>query len=492
MTDVQPSQRERLALSRHRVAGSRRLVASWRRSEDFRVSLDAVTPAFVGSVDDESLFFESGRHVLTGLQRTLADEPVSLMLTDSDGLVLSRVCGERTLLTALDNVFLAPGFDYSESQAGTTGLGLALADRTASLVRGEEHYCTGLWGYTCAAAPVEDPDTGDVIGAVNLTTWSQQSYGLLLALAETAARNTEALMLARAHHGRAPRPSRRGHVTRLRVPETGDAVEKDLSADWRTAVDDAVAASADGRGTAVVGEPGTGRATLLGAALARTRPGWRVLVTRPPEPADVDAWLSLWAPELGKPQTAVVLGDVDRLPVWAAAELAGRLDADADTPPPLALTAADAAAIPPGLAERVDTVVEVPALRYRLDDVLPLARHLARRLRGREIRFHPAAEHALQAYHWPGNVEQLREVVRAAAARSTFVTVRDLSPEIFTGPGRKLTRIESLERDAIVRCLSGPGATPAHAAEELGMSRATIYRRIAHYGIRLPNDTTDQ
>jgi transcriptional regulator of acetoin/glycerol metabolism len=484
------SERERLAVTRGGATGSRRLVASWRRSEDFRVSLDAVTPAFVGAVDDGSLFYESGHHVLTGLQRTLADEPVSLMLTDADGLVLSRLCGERALLTALDDVFLAPGFDYSEREAGTTGLGLALADRTASLVRGEEHYCTGLWGYTCAAAPVEDPDTGELIGSVNLTTWSQQSYGLLLALAETAARHTESLMLARTQ-GRAPRPSRRGHVTRFRVPETGDAVAQELSAGWRSAFDAAVAASADGRGLAVVGEPGTGRATLLGAALAESRPGWRVLVTRPPEPVDVDAWLSSWSPELTKPRTAIVLGDVDRLPVWAAAELAGRLEAAGDAPPPLALTAADAAGIPEVLADRVDTVVEVPALRYRLADVVPLARHLARRLRGREIRFHPAAEHALQTYHWPGNVDQLREVVRAAVTRSTFVTVRDLSPEIFTGAGHKLTRIETLERDAIVRCLSDPGATPAQAAEELGMSRATIYRRIAHYGIRLPSDVID-
>ncbi len=490
MSDVDLSQRERLALSRDQDTGARRLVASWRRSEDFRVSVDAVTPTFVGAVDDESVFYESGHHVLAGLQRTLADEPVSLMLTDSDGLVLSRLCGERALLTALDGVFLAPGFDYSEREAGTTGLGLALADRTASLVRGEEHYCTGLWGYTCAAAPVEDPENGELIGSVNLTTWSQQSYGLLLALAETAARHTEALMLARTQ-GRAPRPSRRGHVVRFQVPDTGAAVETKLSTSWRAAFGDAVAASADGRGVAVVGERGTGRAALLGAALTESRPGWRVLVSRPPEPGDVDAWLSLWSPELFKPETAIVIGDVDRLPGWAAAELAAMLSARGDARPPLALTAVDAAGIPDGLRERVDTVIEVPALRYRLADVVPLTRHLARRLRGREIRFDPAAEHALSTYHWPGNVEQLREVVRAAAARSTYVTVRDLPPEIFTGASRKLTRIETLERDAIVRCLSDPGATPAQAAEELGMSRATIYRRISHYGIRLPNDVAE-
>ena len=162
MTDVQPSQREHLALVRHRVAGSRRLVASWRRSEDFRVSLDAVTPAFVGSVDDESLFFESGHHVLTGLQRTLADEPVSLMLTDRRRARAQPGVRRPALLTALDDVL--PGARVRLSpNAGRDDRARAGArrPRRPSLVRGEEHYCTGLWGYTCAAAPVEDPDTGD-------------------------------------------------------------------------------------------------------------------------------------------------------------------------------------------------------------------------------------------------------------------------------------------------------------------------------------------
>ena len=79
------------------------------------------------------------------------------MLTDADGLVLpARVCGDRTPAPAhWTTCSLAPGFDYSEREAGTTGLGLALADRAPSLVRAEQHYCTRLWGYTCAAAPVE-------------------------------------------------------------------------------------------------------------------------------------------------------------------------------------------------------------------------------------------------------------------------------------------------------------------------------------------------
>jgi transcriptional regulator of acetoin/glycerol metabolism len=49
-----------------------------------------------------------------------------------------------------------------------------------------------------------------------------------------------------------------------------------------------------------------------------------------------------------------------------------------------------------------------------------------------------------------------------------------------------LSRIESVERDEIVRCLSMPGATVSGAAAELGISRATIYRRMARLGITIP------
>ena len=58
--------------------------------------------------------------------------------------------------------------------------------------------------------------------------------------------------------------------------------------------------------------------------------------------------------------------------------------------------------------------------------------------------------------------------------------------EIFSGASRRLTRIELVERDEIVRCLTEPGTTVAEAAEKLGISRATLYRRINQYGIRTP------
>ena len=106
-----------------------RLRASWQRSQEYGVSLEEVAPAFTGTLDQESLFFECGKEVLTDLHRTLTAEPISLMLTDSEGLVLNRLCGDHSLMRALDAVHLAPGFAYSEREAGTNGLGLSLADR---------------------------------------------------------------------------------------------------------------------------------------------------------------------------------------------------------------------------------------------------------------------------------------------------------------------------------------------------------------------------
>jgi sigma-54 dependent transcriptional regulator, acetoin dehydrogenase operon transcriptional activator AcoR len=484
------SEREQLAMARRGpTAVTSRLSASWRRSESYGVSLDAVNPVFAGQVDDGSLFYECGQEVLRGLHATLANEPISLMLTDNAGLVLSRMCNESALLQALDRVYLAPGFAFSEREAGTNGLGLALADRTPSLVRADEHYCTGLWGYTCAAVPVTDPTSGSLVGSVNLTTWSRQSDDLLLALAQMAAGHTAALMLARSRGAQA-RSSPRGEVFRV-GPVGHDASPPALSATWRTALDGAAAALADDRVVAVVGEPGAGKTALLAAAHRRVRPNGRVLNARPPEPRDAESWLALWTPELGKDRTSVVVGRVDGLPSWAAAELAGIFERVAAAGPghhrrPFALTAETPEAIPAPLLELVDEVVAVPALRFRPDDVLPLARWFARRARGREVRFTPAATRALAAYHWPGNAAQLQRVAREAVTRGDVVDARHLAAEVFTGATRRLTRIETIERDEIVRCLLEPGATANRAAAELGMSRATIYRKITQYGIRMP------
>ncbi|MGI8311454.1 GAF domain-containing protein [Saccharopolyspora hattusasensis] len=479
-----------------RAAGiSPRLRASWRRSERYGLSVDEMRPAFTGSVDTDSLLYECGQEVLRGLQTTLANEPVSMMVTDSDGLVLSRMCEDTSINRSLDRVYLAPGFYFAERNAGTNGLGLALADRTPSLVRANEHYCTGLRGYTCAAAPVLDPINGGIVGSINLTTWSDSSSELLLALAQAAAGNTTALMLARGA-GRKIRPMPRGEVFRVyadRFQQASPACSA-LSPAWTNAVAQARTAFQQGLRVAVVGEPGAGKTALVSLArreLARER----VLRARPPAPEDIDAWLTLWTPELGKDNTCIIVSSVDALPAWATTELArlfGAVRHRAGGLQPFVITARTDLAMPEELRPLVDTVVAAPALRSRPDDILPLARHFVRQDRGRAATFTSAAERALNSYDWPGNVRQLRKAMRDAGASATTIDLHHLPAEVFTSPGRPLTRLQTVERDEIIRCLTEPGTTVAQAATELGVGRATIYRKMAQYRIRIPEQAANR
>jgi transcriptional regulator of acetoin/glycerol metabolism len=460
----------------------RRLLASWQRSEEYGVPLESVEPVFAGTDNLGSLFVECGNEVLTDLHRTLAAEPVSMMLTDAEGVVLSRLSGDHGLLRALDDVHLAPGFAYSEREVGTNGLGLALADRVPTLVRADEHYALNLCSFTCAAVPVLDPVTGRLEGSVNFTTWSQSSSDLLLALARSAASNTAALMLARST-GRRPRPTSRGQVFRVEVPrlEPGSGTLHSLSEAWNLVVARAERAMASRQVVAAIGEPGAGRATLLAQAARHVYPRDRILSAGAPAPSDASTWLELWAPELGKAHTAVVVRDVDTLPTWAAERLRDMVARTSSVP--FAMTAERFTDIPIALSGLVDTVVEVPPLRERSADVLPLAAHIARRTRGRDVQISPAAARALRNYGWPGNVDQLSRVVAQAAGRSDVIDVAMLPSEVLAGDARHLSRIEAFERGEIVRVLGTGTPTMAEAAHELGMSRATLYRKVAQYGI---------
>lgn len=478
------------------VTATRRLLASWQRSQDYGVSADEVEPAWAGTVISDSLFFQCGQEVLTGLHQTLANEPLSLMLTDAEGLVLNRFSGDSSLLQALDKVHLAPGFAFSEREAGTNGLGLALADRTPSLVRAEEHYSASLRTYTCAAVPVFEPASGRLEGCVNITTYARSSPELLLALAQSAASNTSSLMLARSQ-GLSVKPGPKGAVFRIHGKlEPGAGTWRPASAGWTHALEKTTLALSSGRLVAVIGEPGSGRATMLGQALRLGHPGIRILCAAAPAPPDVDSWLALWTPELAKAGTAVIVENVDTLPAWAARDLHARAEAvlrsrpaaaDGSAPSLIwAVTAEEPAAIPQPLVSAVETVVAVPALRERREDIAPLARHAARQARLRDIDFTPAAERILEQYEWPGNIDELIRVVQAAALRTEVIDVQHLPPSLVGRPSRRLTHLETVEREEIVRFLSRPGATAASAAAELGLSRATIYRRMASLGISVP------
>jgi transcriptional regulator of acetoin/glycerol metabolism len=130
--------------------------------------------------------------------------------------------------------------------------------------------------------------------------------------------------------------------------------------------------------------------------------------------------------------------------------------------------------------------VTVPALRHRIEDLEELVPFLLRDLtRGADVRLDRDAMRQLAKLPWPGNVRQLRKVLADTVARqrSGLIGVDKLPAECRSLARRKLTQIEALERDAIVRSLQENGGSKGAAADALGMSRATIYRKVKEFGI---------
>ena len=136
--------------------------------------------------------------------------------------------------------------------------------------------------------------------------------------------------------------------------------------------------------------------------------------------------------------------------------------------------------------------VTLPPLRERRDDLGPLAAHFfdtyaadkAPRLKG----FSRAALGALREHAWPGNVRELINRVRRALvlAEGRLIAPHDLglAPAPAQPHGAALgDSREHAERAAIVASLARSGGNVTHAARELAVSRATLYRHMAKHGL---------
>jgi transcriptional regulator of acetoin/glycerol metabolism len=139
-----------------------------------------------------------------------------------------------------------------------------------------------------------------------------------------------------------------------------------------------------------------------------------------------------------------------------------------------------------GLLRLFPGTVEVPPLRHHSEDLRDLIPFFLGKLsqQGR-VSCSPAATQLLLRHTWPGNAAQLWTVLKQVVRRRRVgqIMPEDLPPECWTVSRRMLSPLESIERDAIVQSLLDHGGNKIRAARALGMSRATIYRRIHEYGI---------
>jgi DNA-binding NtrC family response regulator len=144
--------------------------------------------------------------------------------------------------------------------------------------------------------------------------------------------------------------------------------------------------------------------------------------------------------------------------------------------------------------------IRVPALRERLDDLPYLVEEIVARNAGRLGRapkspaFTAAALQRLRESAWPGNIRELENVVVRGmiAAGGARVDVPHLPPAAAQpspptpAPGaRGLRSLADVEREHVMHVLEALGGNMTSAAEVLGVSRATLYRKMREYGVAM-------
>jgi transcriptional regulator of acetoin/glycerol metabolism len=553
---------------------------SWRRSKSLRVHPDRVDLPFVREPDIDSPLVIAAAPVLQRIAEDLAEQPVSVILTSADGVVLERLASDATIVKALDAVRLAPGYSYAEKFVGTNGIGTALEIARPTYIHGGEHYLGTLGRLACAGSPIRDPMTRRMVGVIDLTCWAAQSNPLLYALAKSAGNQIEDRMRALANEsetalleaylqhcrrfplgvlaiggdvvlmnhylretldasdqaallehandlrdsaivatGLATLPS--GSTARIsavhRSPGRGGGgnfvfhvqIAADTagqrspvraagpvhipglagrSSSWRRGIQQVERCYRDRDWVVIQGESGSGRARLGQAVAQHVSPERTVRVLRIEDFCTTEDFIAEADAETDSDDFAVVIANVDDLPDEALEPLAPVLQEragrgwiaatmGAKTRSPLV----DLLMLP-----FFTHTVTVPALRHRIEDLEDLVPLLLKELtRGADVHLGPDAMRQLAKLPWPGNVAQLRKVLveTVSLQRSGTIGADKLPAECRSLARRKLTQLEALERDAIVRSLQENGGSKAEAAESLGMSRATIYRKIKEFGI---------
>jgi transcriptional regulator of acetoin/glycerol metabolism len=126
-----------------------------------------------------------------------ADSHSMLLLTNQDGVIL-KAAGDLRTLAAGEKIHLTVGGDWREDQAGTNGIGTALATRQPTYIHGSEHFCEGIKSWSCAAAPICEPGTGAIMGVLDISGPPTTYHINNLTLAVTAARQIEMVLAEQA------------------------------------------------------------------------------------------------------------------------------------------------------------------------------------------------------------------------------------------------------------------------------------------------------
>ncbi|HEV2922665.1 MAG TPA: GAF domain-containing protein [Solirubrobacteraceae bacterium] len=174
------------------------IVESWRRSAAAGVDPDrSIAPVELNEEEAREVWRQ---HPLARLApivheslAPIADDGLHLVVvTDPEGLVLSMQGRALAKAQAAEEMNFVLGSRWSEAAAGTNAIGTALAADHALQVFAAEHYSERVQWWTCSAAPIHHPATGEVVGIVDLTARMETVHPHTLALVSSVAMRMDA------------------------------------------------------------------------------------------------------------------------------------------------------------------------------------------------------------------------------------------------------------------------------------------------------------
>ena len=199
------SLRARLASAHDAVVGDRQFAAgvrtlvreSWQRS--LNLAIDPDHPLVRLDLDADELREYRDAHplalALPTIQRLLVRHTIDAGLIVAVGDQAGRllwVDGDRDLRRRAEGMFFVEGADWSEHRVGTSAPGTALALDLSVQIRGPEHFARLVHPWSCSAVPVHDPDSGAVIGVIDITGGEEATAPATLPLLEAAVAAVEA------------------------------------------------------------------------------------------------------------------------------------------------------------------------------------------------------------------------------------------------------------------------------------------------------------
>jgi len=144
------------------------------------------------------------------------------------------------------------------------------------------------------------------------------------------------------------------------------------------------------------------------------------------------------------------------------------------------------------LLYRINTVeITIPPLSDRVDDIPMLANHFlshyAKKYRKEVLSISPEAMNKLKKYAWPGNVRELQHAIERALIMADSATLQE-SDFLFSRRGvnehaSDTLNLDEVEKAAVAKAIQLHNGNISKAAEELGLTRASLYRRMEKYGL---------